>query len=335
MRELVAAMPADLPASVAVTMHVAEQTRSMLPQILTRSGPLPAAHARTGEPVRRGRIHVAPPARHLLMPGGVVELSNGPRINRTRPAVDAMFASAARWAGDRVVAVVLSGGLDDGAVGAALIAQAGGLVVVQEPDEADHPSMPRSALNAAPGAVAVPAAKLGDVVSGMLGEGGLAAWPHHELGEVPEKNMDDSGDLQFLSAGEARLTRLACPECGGALAEGVLPRITYYRCHVGHQFAPQALVAAQAESAEAKLWTAVAALEETAALARHLAGHLAGHGQVIDDAVGRQHQTADWAAELAGSVRAQFEAAPDSAAADSATAHSASANDERAADPGA
>lgn len=327
MRELVAALPADLPASVAVTMHVGEQARSMLPQILTRSGPLPAAHSRTGEPVRRGRIHVAPPARHLLMPGGVVELSNGPRINRTRPAVDAMFASAVRWAGDRVVAVVLSGGLDDGAVGAALVAQAGGLVVVQEPDEADHRSMPRSALSAAPRAVAVPVAKLGDVVSGMLGKGGLATWPHHEPGEVAEISMDERGDLQFLSAGETRLTRLACPECGGALAEGVLPQITYYRCHVGHQFAPQALVAAQAESAEAKLWTAVAALEETAALARHLAGH----GQVVDDAVDRQHQTADWAAELAGSVRSQFEAAPDSATAGgapnsataSATAHGA------------
>ena len=61
---------------------------------------------------------MAPPGYHLLMPAGVVELSNGPRMNHTRPAVDAMFASTARWFGDRVVAVVLSGGLDDGAVGA-------------------------------------------------------------------------------------------------------------------------------------------------------------------------------------------------------------------------
>lgn len=308
MQQLVAALPSDLPASVAVTMHVSEQARSRLPQILSRSGPLPAAHAVTGEPLLHGRIYVAPPGRHLLMPGGIAELSNGPRMNRARPAVDAMFASAARWAGDRVVALVLSGGLDDGAVGAALVAQAGGLVIVQEPVDAEHRSMPRSALAAAPGAIAAPAAKLGAMISGMLGQTGLVAWPHPEPAEVPEVSMEESGDLQFLSAGETRLTRLACPECGGALAEGALPRITYYRCHVGHQFAPQALVAAQAESAEAKLWTAVAALEETSALARHIARH-AG---VADEAVDRQRRTAEWAADLAGSVREQFEEAPDS-----------------------
>jgi two-component system chemotaxis response regulator CheB len=129
----------------------------------------------------------------------------------------------------------------------------------------------RAALAAAPEAIAVPTAKLGEMVNGMVGETGLAAWPHPEPERVPEVSMEESGDLQFLSAGETRLTRLACPECGGALAEGSLPRITYYRCHVGHQFAPQALVAAQAESAEAKLWSAVAALEETSALARRIA----------------------------------------------------------------
>jgi chemotaxis response regulator CheB len=67
------------------------------------------------------------------MPAGVVELSSGPRMNRTRPAVDAMFASASRWFGDRVVAVVLSGMLDDGAVGAALVEQAGLILVTPWP----------------------------------------------------------------------------------------------------------------------------------------------------------------------------------------------------------
>jgi len=85
--------------------------------------------------------------------------------------------------------------------------------------------------------------------------------------------MADSSDTGFLAGNETRLTRLACPECGGVLAESALPSITFYRCHVGHQFAPQTLAAAQAEASEAKLWAAVASLEEQAVVLRHLAGH--------------------------------------------------------------
>jgi len=143
--KLAAALPADLPAPVLVTIHVGEGARTELPSILSRAGPLPTVHATAGERLQPGRIYVAPPGCHLLLPGGVAELSNGPRVSYSRPAVDVMFASAARWFGDRVIAVVLSGGLDDGAVGAALVTQAGGLVVVQEPGEAAHPSMPQAA----------------------------------------------------------------------------------------------------------------------------------------------------------------------------------------------
>jgi two-component system, chemotaxis family, protein-glutamate methylesterase/glutaminase len=307
LREMAAALPPDLPGSVLVTMHVPQGARSRLPWLLSRAGPLPSAHARTDEPLRPGQIYVAPPGYHLLVPEGVIELSNGPRVNRTRPAADVMFASAARWFGDRVVAVVLSGLLDDGAVGAALVAQAGGLVVVQEPQEAAQPSMPRAALTAAPGAIAAPTGKLGEMVSGMLGESGLLVWPGPQPREAAEVSMEDSSDLQFLSPEESRLTRLACPECGGALAETVLPRITYFRCHVGHQFGPQSLAAAQAESAEAKLWAAVATLEETAALARHLARDT----NADEDASDQQTKTADWAARLAEAVRTQVRETPE------------------------
>ena len=306
LQKLTSALPADLPGSVLVTMHVGEAARSQLPQLLSRAGPSPAEHARGGEALQPGRIYVAPPGRHLLMPDGIVELSNGPKINHTRPAVDAMFASAARWFGDRVVAVVLSGLLDDGAVGAALVAQAGGLAIAQDPSEARHPSMPRAALAAAPGVIAAPSTQLGKMVAGMLGDAGLATWPHPELPEVTDVNMEETSDLQFLAPEETRLTRLACPDCGGALAETVLPQISYYRCHVGHQFGPQSLAAAQAETAEAKLWTAVATLEETAALARHLAGHTGLGG---DDA-SPQASTADWAATLAESLRTQIQDTP-------------------------
>jgi two-component system, chemotaxis family, protein-glutamate methylesterase/glutaminase len=304
--ELARALPADLPGSVAITVHMGEHARSRLPWLLSRAGPLPATHASAGEKLQPGRVYTAPPGCHLLLPGGVAELSGGPRVNRYRPAVDAMFASAARWFGDRVVAVVLSGLLDDGAVGAALVARAGGLVVVQDPDDADQPSMPRAALAAARDAVVAPANELGELVGGMLGESGLASWPRAQLKDDLWARMEEASDLQFHSPEETRLTRLACPDCGGALAEAALPWISYYHCHVGHQFGPQSLAAALAESAEAKLWAAVATLEETAALARHLARH----DDLGEDAAGEQHRTAGWESELAESLPAQIGETP-------------------------
>jgi hypothetical protein len=99
--------------------------------------------------------------------------------------------------------------------------------------------------------------------------------------KVPEMAVDqrggevmaDTSDPGFVAEDETRLTRLACPGCGGVLAEIALPSISYFRCHVGHQFGPQALAAAQADASEAKLWGALAAMEEQAVVLRHLAEH--------------------------------------------------------------
>jgi two-component system chemotaxis response regulator CheB len=292
--ELVARLPVDLPAAVLVTVHIGGHSRSSLPRILTRSGPLPAVHARHGEPLRRGRIYVAPPGFHLLAAAGVARLSSGPRVNRHRPAIDVMFASAARWGRDRVVAVVLSGVLDDGAVGAALAARAGGRVVVQDPADALFDSMPRAALSAVRGAVVAPVAELAEVIGkafhALLDEqSGDGVDAREGEPEVAGMRMGDSDDPGFLSTDEARLTRLSCPDCSGGLAEIDLTGIRYYRCHVGHQYGPRSLEAAQRESAESKLWMAAAALEEHAALARHLAARSAGDVDAAAAADGYRH----------------------------------------------
>ena len=298
--DLVAALPAEFPAPVLVTVHVGDRVRSSLPQILSRAALLPATHARHGEPLRPGHIYVAPPDLHLLVGDGRARLSSGPRVNRHRPAVDAMFASTARWAGPATVAVVLSGLLDDGAVGAALVARAGGHVIVQDPAEASFDSMPRSALLAVPAARVVATADLGKAICEQLERSLPADDPHEGEAEVPQMSMADSDDPAFLTPDEARLTRLSCPECNGGLAEIEISDIRYYRCHVGHQYSPQSLEAAQREAAEAKLWAAAAALEEHAALARHLAnGPLVANGTDY-------HQAADQSADAAKTLRSRL-----------------------------
>ncbi|MCE0763844.1 chemotaxis protein CheB [Pseudonocardia kujensis] len=274
--ELVAGLPPDLPAAVLVTVHTGDRPRTTLGRVLARAGPLPADQAADGEPLRAGRILVAAPDRHLLVRrdggGDTAVLSTGPKVNRHRPAVDAMFASAVRARGPRVVATVLSGALDDGAVGAALVDRAGGRVLVQDPADALFDSMPRAAVAAVPDARAAPAAELGRLLATTVqelpvGGDGMTDTPD---GPGGDDGMAASRDPAYLRPDESAATRMGCPECGGGLARIDLPHIGYFRCHVGHQYSPRSLEAAQREAAEAKLWTAIAALEEHAALARFL-----------------------------------------------------------------
>lgn len=311
--DLVAGLPTDLPAAVLVVVHIGDGAPSRLPQILGREGRLPAAHASDKAPLRNSEILVAPPGFHLLVQDHAVRLSGGPRVNRVRPAVDVLFESAARTFGPRVTAVVLSGTLDDGAVGAAVVAQAGGRVLVQAPDEAPWSSMPRAALAAAPGAIPVPVGQLAAAVVQTAGE--TAAELNEEVHDVSgggaAMRMVDSSDPRFLAREETRLTRLACPECGGAMAQVSLPSISYFHCHVGHRFSPLVLAAAQAEASEAKLWAAVAALEEQVVVLRHLAEH--EPDEAAADQRGSKEQAAEHVLEaeeisqLANVIRAHLE----------------------------
>src|SRR5688500_13070138 len=142
LKGLLGGLPAGLPASVFVVLHMAAHHPSRLPELLSRVCPLPVAHAVDGEPIVPGRVYVAPPDNHLLLMPDQVRLTNGPKENRARPAVDALFRSAAQAFGPRVVGVVLTGQLDDGTAGLWAIKDRGGLAAVQDPEEASAPSMP-------------------------------------------------------------------------------------------------------------------------------------------------------------------------------------------------
>ena len=107
---------------------------------------MPATHAVDGEPIRPGGIYVARPAYHLVLEVDRVRLTKGPKENRFRPAVDTLFRSAAYAFGSRVIGVVLTGALDDGTAGLWSIKDRGGIAIVQDPEEAENPSMPSSTL---------------------------------------------------------------------------------------------------------------------------------------------------------------------------------------------
>src|SRR5579859_7288589 len=138
-------LPRDLAATIFVVQHIGARP-STLPQILSAAGPLPAAHARDGEPIEAGRIYVAPPDRHMILDRDRIRLDHGAKEHHTRPAADPLFRSAAASYGRRVIAIVLSGGDSDGAEGMHAVTAQGGVGIVQAPEEAKIPDMPRHAI---------------------------------------------------------------------------------------------------------------------------------------------------------------------------------------------
>jgi two-component system chemotaxis response regulator CheB len=139
-------LPGDFPAAVAVVIHRSPYFAGRLGPVLGRRSALPVVEPDDGAPVEPGRIYLAPRDQHLVVEPGVFRLNRGPRQHHTRPAIDALFVSAARAYRERVVGVVLSGGGDDGVVGAIAINVVGGLVLVQDPEEARVGHMPRTAI---------------------------------------------------------------------------------------------------------------------------------------------------------------------------------------------
>ena len=92
--------------------------------------------------IRCGQIQIAPPDRHMVLERDKVRVVFTPRENLFCPAIDPLFRSAAYTYGAAVAGILLSGALDDGLNGLALIKEMGGLTVVQEPAEAEFPYLP-------------------------------------------------------------------------------------------------------------------------------------------------------------------------------------------------
>ena len=145
LQKLASGLPRDIPAAFLVAQHIGGHT-SRLPEMLARSGSLPARHARHGDALQAGLMHIAPPDRHLIVTNGAAWLTRGPHENWARPAIDPLFRSAADIYGRCVIGVVLTGALNDGTAGLHAVRAHGGIGVVQDPAEAFCSDMPRNAL---------------------------------------------------------------------------------------------------------------------------------------------------------------------------------------------
>jgi two-component system chemotaxis response regulator CheB len=303
LQALVRWLPRDLPAALFVVLHVPPDGMSVLPQILSRAGELPAAHAMDGEPIVHGRIYIAPPDHHLIVERDAVRVTRGPRENRARPAVDPLFRSAALAYGPRVVSVILSGSLDDGTAGSMAVKQRGGISVVQDPDEALFVGMPTSALTNDRPDYCLPIAEISALLIRLASE----PVPEGSDGEAPKALVKE------IAAAEMEMSEIddkqkngtpsvfGCPECGGVLWELIDGKMLRYRCRVGHAYSADSLLADQTDHLEASLWAALRALEEKAALAERLHDRSHERGNAV--AARRFAEQAATAREHAATVR--------------------------------
>ncbi|MFN6527481.1 chemotaxis protein CheB [Nostoc sp. ChiSLP03a] len=282
---LVKHLPPDLNAAVIIVLHVSSHSKSFLPEILSRAGNLPVSHAQDGEAIVRGSIYVALPDYHLLVEKGYLRLTRGAKENRCRPAIDPLFRSAARTYGQQVIAVLLTGLLDDGTAGLMAVKMRRGVAIVQNPDDALYPDMPRNAIENVEDIDHI--LPLSDIPSTLVA---LVNTPMEVQPEnpVPSEMEFESKIVQLdLEAVEDEGNRpgkpstFGCPDCGGILWELNEGNLLRFRCRTGHAYSAETLLATQSEKVEDALWIALRALEEKASLSHRMASRMEVRNQAL------------------------------------------------------
>ncbi len=139
-------MPSDSGMIFVVILHLSPNHESALPDLLARATSMPVVHAKDGQRVDANHVYVIPPGKFLATTNGHLKLTDIEHEHGRRVAVDMFFRSLADTHGPNALAVILSGADGDGALGIKRIKERGGLTVAQDPDQAEYPGMPRSAI---------------------------------------------------------------------------------------------------------------------------------------------------------------------------------------------
>jgi two-component system, chemotaxis family, protein-glutamate methylesterase/glutaminase len=298
LKQILGALPVDLPAAVFVVLHIPPQGAGILSAVASAAARLPVVQAESGMVIDNGHIYLAPPDHHLLLYASHMMLGRGPRENMARPAIDPLFRSAALQYGPRVIGVVLSGLLSDGSAGLNSIKRCGGFALVQDPRDAIADEMPLRALEATTVDLCVPAAKIGDVLADLVREPAGKALPvPAEIGlevEIAAGERIGSNSLP----GIANPSPLTCPSCGGVLSELKIGHPLRFRCQVGHAYTADALTKNQESRVDEALRVALRIIEERAELVHRIAedgrrGGRAAVARMYDTRAAEYRQYAD------------------------------------------
>jgi two-component system chemotaxis response regulator CheB len=147
LRTVLAGLSPPLPVPVIVVCHTGGEELGLLCEVLASASALPVREAIERQWPQASVVHLAPAGYHLLIEAdGRFALSVDARVCYSRPAIDVLFETAARYYRERLIGVVMTGANDDGAAGLKAIRVRGGIGIVQTPDSAEARAMPEAAL---------------------------------------------------------------------------------------------------------------------------------------------------------------------------------------------
>ncbi len=261
--ELVSQINPEINAAFFVVLHL---SKAALGEILTyrikKNSRLPCTLARQDDIIERGQIYIAQPDAHLLVRNDKIIVGHGPAENRFRPSIDVLFRSSASNYGPRTIGVVLTGFLNDGTAGMLAIKQSGGFCIVQDPNEAEYPSMPLSVLETMNVDHGIPLKEMGLVIQKITNKIPVKnkITPLEVIAESRLSERSATGINEVRKIGEK--TILACPDCGGGLWAIGNSRVKRYRCHIGHSYSEADLELGQSEAIERTLWVSVRMMKE-------------------------------------------------------------------------
>ena len=259
-----AGLAPDLSASIITVLHTSPMFPSYLAQVLSKSSSLPVKFASNGA-FQPGTIYVAPPDQHVIVERTELQLSQGPKENNARPAIDVTFRTAAMTHRSAVIGVLLTGMLDDGTAGLFYIKRYAGVTIIQDPEDAEYASMPANALAHVKIDHNLPSREIAPIINRLCavessGTGLMKrADERHGIEAMIEQDMQRAVPTSYI-----------CPNCQGPLSRIEDGSPTRFRCRVGHAFGLNSLHDAHANHVENVLWSSFQSLLAKAQLEENL-----------------------------------------------------------------
>jgi two-component system chemotaxis response regulator CheB len=264
LRKLISQLPKDFPLPVLIVRHISpDATGNVLLDELNELNTLKCQHAKNGNKLKRGFLYLAPSDHHLMIGENLkILVTKGAQENRSRPAIDPLFRSAAVAFGPGVIGILLTGYLDDGTSGMKAIKRCGGTCIVQDPYEAEYPAMPRNAMNNVKVDHCLPISEMGALLYKLIPQKLAKRIP------VPEDVLIESRIAARVLSDLSSVNKLGdqvpfnCPGCGGVLWKVEKDSSLRFRCHTGHAYTAASLLAEQTKKAEETMWIALRMFEE-------------------------------------------------------------------------